>query len=617
MRTRVLLGVLSLTLTAGAGCKLVIGWEAPVHDDAGAGPSCSDSTHNGTETDVDCGGSCTPCADGKGCHTGADCVSKSCGPNSVCLKATCDDKVENALETDIDCGGVTCDPCGPDKKCLQDQDCKSGTCTAGKTCLSTCNDGLKGGDETDVDCGGGCNPCADGRACLVAHDCSSGVCDAHTCAPYHIWSRGFGSGAGVLPAGVAVDQMGRGVVAATLYGTADFGAGDLTSAGGADVVLAAFDAKGSPLWSRRYGDSNDQQPIAVGVNGVGYVTVTGNFSGTLTMNAASPLTSTGASSNIFVGGLDTNGNALWSKAFAGSGTQSIKAMAVDSAGNITLVGAYTGTISFGGPPLTGSVAGSTFVARLNGLGQHQWSKSFDSRTYASADATGSVVLAGSLSQATNFGCGTISGEVFVAKLTAAGDCAWSVPISAPGGFCSPSAIAADAGGGVVVIGQLGSDADFGGGPVTSKSKYDVFVARFTPSGTHGWSKGFSVTSTATDDAIQLARSVAVDAGGNVLISGLFSGVIDYGGGELDTAGGADAFVAKLDPEGNHLWSRRFGDANAQAADALATYGTTDVLICGEFSGTLDLGGTPLVSDVASGSGFDGSGSTFLARIHTP
>ena len=34
-------------------------------------PTCTDGVKNGTETDVDCGGACSPCADGKACAVAA------------------------------------------------------------------------------------------------------------------------------------------------------------------------------------------------------------------------------------------------------------------------------------------------------------------------------------------------------------------------------------------------------------------------------------------------------------------------------------------------------------------------------------------------------------------
>ena len=47
-------------------------------------PQCPDGVKNGTETDTDCGGSCsTRCAPGQSCKAGSDCTSATC-TNNIC-----------------------------------------------------------------------------------------------------------------------------------------------------------------------------------------------------------------------------------------------------------------------------------------------------------------------------------------------------------------------------------------------------------------------------------------------------------------------------------------------------------------------------------------------------
>jgi len=81
-------------------------------------PTCNDGTQNGTETDVDCGGDCLPCClpagtpcDNGDPETGNDIEDGNCN----CIGAdtgtsTCYDGVQNVTETNIDCGG-NCAPC--------------------------------------------------------------------------------------------------------------------------------------------------------------------------------------------------------------------------------------------------------------------------------------------------------------------------------------------------------------------------------------------------------------------------------------------------------------------------------------------------------------------------
>lgn len=49
----------------------------------GRGPTCDDNMKNGDESDLDCGGSCTPCADGEACNGGGDCIGGNCN-GGVC-----------------------------------------------------------------------------------------------------------------------------------------------------------------------------------------------------------------------------------------------------------------------------------------------------------------------------------------------------------------------------------------------------------------------------------------------------------------------------------------------------------------------------------------------------
>ena len=74
-------------------------------DGDGEPDTCSNLILDGDETDVDCGGSCSPCDDGLGCLAPGDCVSMICTEDS-CQAPSCDDDVHNGDELGIDCGGA-------------------------------------------------------------------------------------------------------------------------------------------------------------------------------------------------------------------------------------------------------------------------------------------------------------------------------------------------------------------------------------------------------------------------------------------------------------------------------------------------------------------------------
>lgn len=146
-------------------------------------PECSNAVKDPTETDVDCGGTCGPCAVDKGCAVDGDCIERVCGGDKKCAAPTKNDNVKNGNETDVDCGssGVGTDtgagPCKDTKACAANVDCESAHCVNNACAAPTCDDQIKNGGETDTDCGGSCTArCAATKGCSVNADCIDGIC---------------------------------------------------------------------------------------------------------------------------------------------------------------------------------------------------------------------------------------------------------------------------------------------------------------------------------------------------------------------------------------------------------------------------------------------------------
>ena len=145
---------------------------------------CKDNAQTpNIETDTDCGGPCTKCADGKKCVDNGDCVSGNCDAASkICV--SCQDGLKNQGEVDVDCGSIACKKgCQDSKTCVSDFDCLSGsTCVEGK--CHSCHNGIKDGMEADVDCGTECPvPCSVDQTCLKHTDCITSWCSSNQCAP--------------------------------------------------------------------------------------------------------------------------------------------------------------------------------------------------------------------------------------------------------------------------------------------------------------------------------------------------------------------------------------------------------------------------------------------------
>lgn len=112
----------------------------------------------------------------------------------------------------------------------------------------------------------------------------------------------------------------------------------------------------------------------------------------------------------------------------------------------------------------------------------------------------------------------------------------------------------------------------------------------TTGGTQLWSKTIGGPSS------ELGNSIAVDGNGDVLVTGYFNGTVNFGGGNLVSAGNDDIFVAKYSgTTGAYIWARRFGSTATDQGDSIAVDSAGDVFVTGQFQGTIDFGGPPLAS----------------------
>jgi hypothetical protein len=356
---------------------------------------------------------------------------------------------------------------------------------------------------------------------------------ALACTGAGLWSKREGDAAAQSASAVA-NHGGGPVITGSLAGAADFGGGVLTSAGGTDVFVASYDYAGTFGWAKRFGDAGAQSGVDVVVDGLGNTLLLGDFAGTIDFGGGA-LTSAGMT-DVFVAKLDSAGAFVWAKRFGDAQAQNGRGIAVDALGNVLITGSFSSKIDFGGGALTSAGGTDVFVAKLDKDGNHLWSKRF-------------------------------------------GDAAAQ----------SGKAVAVDLAGNVLLTGDAAGVVDFGGGALTSAGATDVFLASLDKDGNHFWSKIFGNASA------QTAGGVAVDAVGNVVITGNAAGKVDFGGGLLTSAGGADVYVAKLTQAGQHLWSKLFGSAGAENGRDVAVDRFGGIVLVGDFATTLNFGGAALTS----------------------
>ena len=481
-------------------------------------------------------------------------------------------------------GGSICEP-------EQVEDCYSGV-PASTEDVGIC----KGGTRTCNADGTSYGACVEEVTPQPADDCAvigDEDCDGSGCSD-PLWSKIFGDssdqGAGV----VGTDGSGNVYVAGTFQGTVQLGQTTLISAGSSDIFLVKLSAEGEPLWSKRFGDASDQLVKGLAVTPAGVVALVGYFRGTLSFGGT-PLISAGGD-DVFVAKLDPAGEELWRKGYGAASNQRAQDVAIDSVGNVVVTGDYLEAIDFGNGNLPLFGDSSVFLAKLSSdSGNGMWSKGFvggfhNARAVA-VDGSDSVLAAGSYSGTINFGTGTLTSvggieDMYLVKLDAQGDTSWAQSF---GGASTdyPRDVAIDSSGNIFLAGHFRETVNFGGATMTSAGLFDVCVAKFTTAGNHIWSKRFG------DAESQSPLSIAIDSAGGMVVAGNFDGSVDFGGGSLVTAGASDVFLAALDDQGDHRWSKRFGDSVNQNAGSVAFDTSGNVLLTGSTEGTVDFGNGPL------------------------
>jgi hypothetical protein len=157
-------------------------------------------------------------------------------------------------------------------------------------------------------------------------------------------------------------------------------------------------------------------------------------------------------------------------------------------------------------------------------------------------------------------------------------------------------IAADIAGNALVAGVFEGEVDLGGGPLSSAGDNDIFVAKLDSAGKHIWSKRYG------DANKQGGVALTVDQFGNIVVAGTFTGTIgfDQPCGNLTSQGQTDIFVAKLDPTGTCIWSKRFGSGVSEGLDDVAVDSLGNIVISTFFDGIVNFGGDSLSTKAIGG-----------------
>ena len=363
------------------------------------------------------------------------------------------------------------------------------------------------------------------------------------------WSNSIGGTALDRGTSIAVDDANNTYTTGYFRYTADFdpGAGITTlTANSFAAFVCKFSPAGGLIWAKAFQTTSQSYGHAITVDHNNNVLVTGYFSGTIDLDPGTDslnVASTGFN-DAFICKLDSAGNLVWGKTFAGTEEQKSYAIGTDNAGNVYTVGNFSGTADFNPNAaaynLTATSSSDIYISKLKANGSFSWAK--------------------------RIGVGGSTGLTY--------------------GFSKFYGIALDASGHSYVTGHFAGATDFGTDTVTAVNDWDIFICKLDSNGNYNWVK--QMGSSGTD----VGMGITTDNNGFFYTCGGFSQTVDF---DLGTAthnltangGNEDVYIAKYSSAANLIWVKQIGGAGIDVGYGITTDYVGGVYTVGLFSGAMD------------------------------
>jgi hypothetical protein len=512
-----------------------------------SGQSCNPT--NGQCSADACAGVTCPAASDL-CHVAGTCSGGVCGAQTAktCPSGQSCDPANGQCSADA-CAGVTC-PAASDL-CHVAGTCSGGVC--GAQTAKSCEGGMTC-DVSDGQCrvAGACAgvTCPTGQSC----DPGDGKCKSGSqLAPKPLGAKSLAIGeSGAID--LAIDSSGATYVTGSIFPPAkDFD--DISVApsesdptnhqGGADMLLAKYSPEThKAVWARAYGDKNTQAPSGLALTQDGTLAVLGAFEGTLPAANNETVSNPNPEgyADVFLMGVDSaTGDVKWTNMFDNGISGVMVSVAANPSRNIIAVCGYASQASdmVTPAPTYGGGTRDAVIAAFDSSGAKLWAHEFGGANIemcsaVAVDDKGDVYAAGRYNGAMDLGLGALPNP-----------------------------------GGLTVVNWL-------------------WVAKFngatgaTMAATHF--EGHNLT-THANFGNHTPQGIAVDAAGNVAVVGSFTGNMEFGATTLVTAGGTDAFIAKLDSALAPKWAVRLGGPGADIANGVQFTWAGDPVVVGSHVGT--------------------------------
>jgi hypothetical protein len=377
---------------------------------------------------------------------------------------------------------------------------------------------------------------------LLVHIASCVICQ-----PTFIWAGEITgpSAGGAQSQSIATDKYGNIYTAGWFYGLVDFDPGPATYTlttptgnGGNQVFISKLSSSGNFIWAKQFTGSIYQYGYSVFVDQNANIYVGGSFGNTVDFDPGASvynLTSKGYE-DMFLCKLDSNGNFLWAHSAGNTGYDIISSIKTDKNNNVYATGYFQNIVDFDPGPTTYTLNGNTFAWKFDSNGNFLWAKALS------------------------------------------------------GGGSSGSEIVIDNKDQIIIGGTFGGPVDFDPGPGIYKINTGInqssFLWKLDSIGNMIWARNIGESSGETS-----LYSIDVDNLNNIYTTGVFIDSVDFeaGGGVtmMYSKGSKDAYMSKLDDQGNFLFAKSIGGKGYDAINAMSHKSSFGYYITGAILDSMD------------------------------
>ncbi|AUX38777.1 uncharacterized protein SOCE26_001550 [Sorangium cellulosum] len=422
---------------------------------------------------------------------------------------------------------------------------------------------------------------------------------------------------------IAMDPAANTLAAGRFRGEVDFGAGPvgidegpITPPQDDQSFLVKYDANGELLFFKALGA--DAWVRGIETDAAGNIFIHGDWSGTITLGDDVFLSGPEDRSYSFLAKLDPEGEPLWHQIyysehaylFGVDYSMTMKDIAVDGAGDVILLGEFDGEVDFGTGPLVSEDMRDEGNTR-------------DGFVVKYAGATGAPLWSKQIGSswfdtmrsvdANEAGEIAVSAAVSIEPIDTAAfnpNCLLAMKLTPAGEEVWRFESYWEYGGVFAVENEL----DELGGVVLQGSVLGITDFGGGPVGSD---TRYVKTLARFDEAggyawhrvfpLRYDPAFGVNGAREVVVAGEMSDPLDLGGDPLVSAGATDIFLARLAPDGDVLFRALLGDAAGQSVDRLAVGADGSTVLLGSFNDTLTVGPHVMVNTT-------GQWQPFLARV---